>query len=215
MLQYVCAAAARGEHCVVYEFEERIGTMLVRAAKLGLDFQAHIKTGLVTLRQVDPAQIAPGEFAHIIRKEVEENGARLLGIDSLNGYLSSMPQEKQLILQLHELLAYLNQQGVLNLLVNPQHGMVGSLQTSLDLSYLADTVMLLRFFEAEGRIRKALSIIKNRGGAHEDRIREYRIDTHGLRVGEPLTMFRGVLTGTPAYTGDIDPLLEERGANPT
>ena len=215
MLQYVCAAAARGEHCVVYEFEERIGTMLVRAAKLGLDFQAHIKTGLVTLRQVDPAQIAPGEFAHIIRKEVEENGARLLGIDSLNGYLSSMPQEKQLILQLHELLAYLNQQGVLTLLVNPQHGMVGSLQTSLDLSYLADTVMLLRFFEAEGRIRKALSIIKNRGGAHEDRIREYRIDTHGLRVGEPLTMFRGVLTGTPAYTGDIDPLLEERGANRT
>jgi len=175
MLQYVCAAAARGEHCVVYEFEERIGTMLVRAAKLGLDFQAHIKTGLVTLRQVDPAQIAPGEFAHIIRKEVEENGARLLGIDSLNGYLSSMPQEKQLILQLHELLAYLNQQGLLTLLVNPQHGMVGSLQTSLDLSYLADTVMLLRFFEAEGRIRKALSIIKNRGGAHEDRIREYRI----------------------------------------
>jgi circadian clock protein KaiC len=113
------------------------------------------------------------------------------------------------------LLAYLNQQGVLTFLVNPQHGVVGSLQTSLDLSYLADTVMLLRFFEAEGRIRKALSIIKNRGGAHEDRIREYRIDTRGLRVGEPLTMFRGVLTGTPAYTGDIDPLLEERGANPT
>ena len=150
--------------------------MLVRAAKLGLDLQAHIKTGLVTLRQVDPAQIAPGEFAHIIRKEVEENGARLVVIDSLNGYLSSMPQERQLVLQLHELLAYLNQQGVLTFLVNPQHGVVGSLQTSLDLSYLADTVMLRRFFEAEGRIRKALSIIKNRGGAHEDRIREYRID---------------------------------------
>ena len=104
---------------------------------------------------------------------------------------------------------------MLTLLVNPQHGAVGNLQTSLDLSYLADTVMLLRFFEAEGRIRKALSVIKHRGGPHEDRIREYRIDTHGLRVGEPLTMFRGVLTGTPTYTGDIDPLLEERGANRT
>jgi circadian clock protein KaiC len=210
ILQYICAAAARGEHCAVYEFEERTGTMLVRAAKLGLDLKAHIETGLVTLRQVAPAQIAPGEFAHMIRKEVEENNARLVVIDSLNGYLSAMPQENHLVLQLHELLAYLNQQGVLTLLVNPQHGAVGGLQSSLDLSYLADTVMLLRFFEAGGRVRKALSIIKNRGGPHEDRIREYRIDAQGLRVGEPLTMFRGVLTGTPHYTGEIDPLLEER-----
>ncbi|MBV9375813.1 MAG: AAA family ATPase, partial [Alphaproteobacteria bacterium] len=131
ILQYICAAAARGEHCAVYEFEERIGTMLVRAAKLGLDLDTYVQTGLVTLRQVDPAQIAPGEFAHLIRKEVEENGARLVVIDSLNGYLSSMPQESQLVLQLHELLAYLNQQGVLTLLVNPQHGVVGSLQSSL------------------------------------------------------------------------------------
>lgn len=212
ILQYVCAAAARGEHCAVYEFEERSGTMLVRAAKLGLDLQAHIATGLITLRQVDPAQIAPGEFAHILRNEVEEKGARLIVIDSLNGYLTAMPQEKQLLLQLHGLLSYLSQQGALTLLVNPQHGAVGGgLQSSLDLSYLADTVMLLRFFEAGARVRKAISIIKNRGGAHEDRIREYRIDAHGLRVGVPLTMFRGVLTGTPAYTGDSDPLLEERG----
>jgi circadian clock protein KaiC len=210
ILQYMCAAAARGEHSAVYEFEERIGTMLIRAAKLGLHLQDYIERGLITLRQVAPAQIAPGEFAQIIRKEVEEKSARLVVIDSLSGYLTAMPQEKQLVLQLHELLTYMSQQGVLTLLVNPQHGAVGGLQNSLDLSYLADTVMLLRFFEAGGRVRKALSIIKNRGGAHEDRIREYRIDTHGLRVGEPLTSFRGVLTGTPAYTGDIDPLLEER-----
>jgi circadian clock protein KaiC len=210
ILQYVCAAASRGEYSALYEFEERIGTMLVRAAKLGLDLQAYIERGLVTFRQVDPAQIAPGEFAHIVRNEVEKKGARLVVIDSLSGYLAAMPQEKQLVLQLHELLSYLSQQGVLTLLVNPQHGVVGGVQSSLDLSYLADTVMLLRFFEAGGRVRKALSIIKNRGGAHEDRIREYRIDTHGLRVGEPLTSFRGVLTGTPDYTGDSDPLLEER-----
>jgi circadian clock protein KaiC len=215
ILQYICAAAARGEHCAVYEFEERIGTMLVRAAKLGLDLKTHIESGLVTLRQVDPAQLAPGEFAHTIRKEVEENGARLVVIDSLNGYLAAMPQEGHLVLQLHELLAYLNQQGVLTLLVNPQHGVLGGLQSSLDLSYLADTVILLRFFEAGGRVRKALSITKNRGGPHEDRIREYRIDTQGLRIGEPLTMFRGVLTGTPAYTGEIDPLLEERHVDGT
>jgi circadian clock protein KaiC len=215
ILQYVCAAAARGEHCALYEFEERIGTMLVRATKLGLDLQGHVETGLVTLRQVDPAQIAPGEFAHIIRNEVEKKGARLVVIDSLNGYLSAMPRENQLVLRLHELLAYLNGQGVLSLLVNPQHGALGGEQSSLDLSYLADTVMLLRYFEAGGRIRKAISVIKNRGGPHEDRIREYRIDAHGLRVGVPLTMFRGVLTGTPDYTGNIDPLLEDRRVEST
>jgi len=206
-LQYVWAAAERGEHCVIYEFDERVGTLLTRSAKLGLDLQPHIETGIVALRQVDPAQIAPGEFAHIIRKEVEEKAARLVVIDSLNGYLSAMAQEKQLVLRMHELLSYLNQQGVLTLLLNPQHGAFSGSQSSLELSYLADTVVLLQFFEANGRVRKALSIIKNRGGAHEDRIREYRIDAHGLRVGEPLTGFRGVLTGTPAYIG---PLLEER-----
>ena len=213
ILQYICAAAARGEHCALYEFEERLGTMLVRAAKLGLDLQDHVERGLVALRQVEPAQIAPGEFAHILRNEVKEKGARVVVIDSLNGYLSAMPQENQLVLRLHELLAYLNQQGVLSLLVNPQHGALGGMQSSLDLSYLADTVMLLRYFEAGGRVRKALSIIKNRGGPHEDRIREYRIDAQGLRVGAPLTRFSGVLTGTPAYTGDIEPLLEERDAD--
>jgi circadian clock protein KaiC len=211
VLQYVWAAAERGEHCVLYEFDERVGTLLTRSAKIGLDLQSHIETGLVTFRQVDPAQIAPGEFAHIIRKEVEEKAARLVVIDSLNGYLSAMAQEKQLVLRMHELLSYLNQQGVLTFLLNPQHGPLGGQQSSVDLSYLADTVVLLRFFEASGRVRKALSILKNRSGAHEDRIRECRIDSHGLRVGEPLTGFSGVLTGTPAYTGDIDPLLEERG----
>ena len=210
ILQYVWAATQRGEHCALYEFDERIGTLLIRASKFGLDLKPHIEFGLVTVRQIDPAQIAPGEFAHIIRKEVEERAARLIVIDSLNGYLAAMTQEQQLVLRMHELLSYLNQHGILTFLLNPQHGPLGVMPTTLEISYLADTVMLLRFFEAEGRVRKAISVIKHRGGGHEDKIREYRIDTQGLRIGESLTDFRGVLTGTPAYTGKTGPLLEQR-----
>ena len=131
--------------------------------------------------------------------------------DSLNGYLAAMPEEEQLVLQMHELLSYLNQQGVVTLLINPQSGLLGTMGTGgLNISYVADTVVLIRFFEANGRIRKAISIIKNRGGAHEDTIRELRIDVGGVRVGAPLTEFTGVLTGTPQYTGDRKPLMEDR-----
>jgi circadian clock protein KaiC len=141
---------------------------------------------------------------------VEKRGAQVVLIDSLNGYLASMPQEKELVLQLHELLSYLNQRGVLTLLVNPQAGLLGATQGALNVSYIADTIVLLRFFEASGRVRKAISVIKNRGGGHEETIRELRIDTSGLRVGEVLSGFAGVLTGTPAYTGNTSPLLENR-----
>ncbi|MET0547052.1 MAG: ATPase domain-containing protein, partial [Caulobacterales bacterium] len=144
------------------------------------------------------------------RQEVEERNSRLVLIDSLNGYLASMPQEQQLILQMHELLSYMNHRGVLTLLVNPQMGLVGTMSTgNLNISYVADVVLLLRFFEAEGRIRKALSVIKNRGGPHEDTIRELRSTREGLRVSAPLYHFRGVLTGTPEYIGG-DPLMEDR-----
>ena len=209
-LQYVHAAAERGEHCAIYQFDERIGTLLIRAAKLGLDLQPHIDAGRVILRQVNAAELSPGEFDHMVRLDVEQGGAGVLLIDSLNGYLASMPQEKQLVLQLHELLSYLNQRGVLTLLVNPQSGLMGNMQPTLSVSYIADTIVLLRFFEVAGRVRKAISIIKNRGGGHEETIRELRIDASGLRVGAVLSEFAGVLTGTPTYTGTALPLLESR-----
>jgi circadian clock protein KaiC len=147
----------------------------------------------------------------MVRSEVEERNARFALIDSLNGYVTAMPQERQLILQLHELLSYLNQAGVVSILINPQHGFFGTMSTNgLDVSYIADIVVLLRFFESEGRIRKAISIVKNRSGHHEDAIRELRIDAKGVRVGEPLSEFRGVLTGTPEYVGSSAPLMEDR-----
>lgn len=136
----------------------------------------------------------------------------MIVLDSLNGYLSSMPEEKQLILQLHELLSYLNQQGVLTLLVNPQHGLVGTMSSGqLNISYIADVVLLFRFFEAQGRLHKAMSVLKNRSGGHEDAIREIKFDNQGIRIGDPLVAFRGVLTGTPEYVGDRGPLMESRG----
>lgn len=210
-LQYIAAACKRGERAVIYEFDERIGTLLSRSKLLGFDFKTYIDNGLLYLRQMDPAETSPGEFASMMRCEVEQNGAKLIIIDSLSGYTASMPQEKELLLQMHEMLTYLNQQGVATLMINPQQNLVGSMATSgLNVSYVADSVMLLRFFETEGRIRKAISIIKNRGGSHEDTIRELRIDSQGLRIGQVLDQFQGVLTGVPKYKGTSDKLLEPR-----
>lgn len=209
-LQYVMAACARGEKCAVYEFDERIGTLLKRADSMGMPLLRYIEEGLLVVHQIDPAELSPGEFAWRVRRDVEEDDCRMLVLDSLNGYLAAMPQEQQLILQMHELLSYLSQSGVVTFLINPQHGLVGSMTSSLDISYIADTVVLIRFFEAQGRLRKAISILKHRGGGHEDAIRELRIDTKGIRVGKPLVDFRGVLTGTPEYFGAKQPLMEER-----
>jgi circadian clock protein KaiC len=212
-LQYLFAACERGEPCTVYEFDERIGTLIERAKAFSLDLQPHIDSGLLVIEQNDPAEISPGEFAAKVRREVESRETRMIVIDSLNGYMAAMPQEQHLILQMHELLSYLSQKGVLTVLINPQLGLVGSMATSLNISYIADAVVLLRFFEADGRIRKAISVIKNRGGAHEDTIRELRIDDRGVRVGEPLSRFRGILTGTPEYLGEIEPLMEDRNGD--
>ena len=209
-LQYLHAACERGERAVIYEFDERIGTMLTRAAAFGLDIQRHVDSGNLVIEQMDPAEISPGEFAQRVRCQIEQRGVQIIAIDSLNGYLTAMPQEKQLVLQLHELLSYLNQRGVATFLINPQHGLLGSMQTDLNISYVSDAVMLLRFFEAEGRIRKAISVIKNRAGGHEDAIREFRVDAGGIRIGQPLVAFKGVLTGTPEYTGASAPLMEDR-----
>ncbi len=212
--QYVDAACKRGEPCVIYEFDERIGTLMARAKALGLELQAHMDCGLLEIRQVDPAELSPGEFASALRDQVEGRGVKLVVVDSLTGYMLSMPQEQQLMLQFHELLSYLNQQGVVTFLVNPQSGLMGATGNNLNISYIADTVLLVRFFEAGGRIRKAISCLKNRSGAHEDSIRELWIDAGGVRVGAPLTAFRGVLTGTPEYLGEVDPLLESRRLAP-
>ena len=211
-LQYVYAACERGENCAIYEFDERIGTMLARSKAMKLDLVKHIESGRLAVHQMDPAEVSPGEFAWRVRSDVEGRDCRLVMIDSLNGYVAAMPQEQQLILQMHELLSYLNQRGVVTLLINPQTGLVGSMATSLNVSYIADAVLLIRFFEAEGRIRKAISILKNRSGQHEDAIRELRIDSGGVRIGEPLVAFRGVLTGTPEYVGARAPLMEDRGS---
>ena len=212
-LQYIGAACSRGERCHVYEFDERIETLVKRSEAMGINLVRFMEEGLLEVTQVDPAEMPPGEFAWNVFQAVQEKHCTMVVIDSLNGYLSAMPQEKHLLLQMHELLAFLNQSGVTTFLINPQFGLVGSMDTGpLNVSYVADAVILFRFFEAQGRIRKAISVIKNRSGKHEDTIRELFIDSKGLRVGEPLANFRGVLTGTPEFVGNDAPLLETRDA---
>lgn len=210
-LQYVAAAAARGERCAIYEFDERAGTVLARAAACGISIDQHLEGGNALLRQIDPAEVAPGAFAAMVRAAVDA-GVRVVVIDSLNGYLTSMPQEDQLLLQVHELLFYLAQKGVTTFLINPQEGVIGAMSTAQTVSYVADTVFLLRFFEAGGHIRKAIAVVKNRGGPHENTIREMSIGQGGVRLGPPLMQFEGVMTGTPTYIGRDNPWLADEPA---
>lgn len=209
-VQYALAAASRGEHAVLFVFDETLATLRARSQALGMPFDEQVAAGRLRVQQIDPAELSPGEFAHIIRESVEPangEGARVLVIDSLNGFLNSMPEERFLTLQLHELLSYLAQQGVATLLVLAQHGMVGTaMGTPVDASYLADAVVMLRFFEAKGRVRRAISVFKKRSGAHEDSIREFRIGPGGIVVGEPLEQFQGILTGVPSFVGSADSL---------
>jgi circadian clock protein KaiC len=207
--QYVAAAARRGERSFIYSFDEAPETWINRAEKLGMDLHSFVDGGLVGIRQVDPAELTPGELAVEIRREVGA-GTSLVVIDSLNGYMNAMPDERFLVLHLHELLAYLSQQGVLTLLVMAQYGILGQdMATPVDLSYLADTVILLRYFEAFGQVRQAISTVKRRGGSHERSIRELRITSGGVRVGRELREFHGVLSGRLEYTGEAGPLLED------
>jgi circadian clock protein KaiC len=207
-LQYIYAAAERGEHSAIYEFDGRASPLLSRMSKLGLDLTPHVQQGRIILRQIDLAEISPGEFNYILRRDVDKNKTRVVLIDSLSGYLSAMAQEKQLVLKLHELLSYLNETGVLTLLVSSRGGVAGASMGSVDVSYLADTILLLSFFEAAGHVRKGLAVVKNRGGGHEDAIRELQISPAGVRVGEILTTFQGVLSGDPRYSGSVETLLE-------
>jgi circadian clock protein KaiC len=207
-LTYAIAAAQRGEKAVFFAFDEGRGTLEARARTIGLPLGPALEQGLIRFQQIDPAELSPGEFAANVRKSVEVDGARVVVIDSLNGYLNSMPDGRFLILQMHELLTYLNQQGVLTLLVLAQHGLVGPMDTPLDISYLSDSVLMLRYFEHSGMVRRALSVVKKRSGNHEHTIREFRLTGHGIVVGPPLVNFSGIFSGTPQYTGDPSPLMQ-------
>jgi circadian clock protein KaiC len=209
-IQYAMAAAHRGENATLFAFDESIKTMLLRSAGIGIDLEQQIVAGHIQVRQVDPAELSPGEFVQEVRRAVEQNGSRILIIDSLNGYINAMPAERYLLLQLHELFTYLGHQGVTTFLVVAQHGLVGpDIQSPIDASYLADTVILLRYFEVRGEVRQAISVMKKRSGRHERTIRELRIDHQGLRVGAPLSVFQGVLNGTPQYIGQADLLNDQ------
>jgi circadian clock protein KaiC len=194
---YALAAAQRGERTIVYVFDEVLRTAQERLESLGMPVRAEISRGTLRMIQVDPATLSPGEFAGQIRRDVESNDTRVVVIDSLNGYLTSMPGERDLSVHVHELIAYLNQKGVATFLVYTQHGLVGQMQTEVDISYLSDTVILLRYFEATGSLRKLVSVVKQRVGQHEDTLRELKITPKGVQIGEPLTSFRGVMTGVP------------------
>lgn len=196
-VQMALSAVSRGEHAAIFIFDENLGTLLTRTRGMGFPVDEHLKAGKITIQSVDPAELSPGEFIHAVRHAVEVQGARLVVIDSLNGYLQAMPEERFLTIQLHELLTFLAHKEVLTVLVAAQHGLVGDTQAPIDASYLADNVVLLRFYETDGEVRQAIAVIKKRTGAHERTIRDLRIDSHGLHIGDPLRGMQGVLTGTP------------------
>ena len=204
-IQYARAAAGRGERAVIFSFDERVDTILERTEGLGMDIAPFIDSGLIAIKAVDTAELSPGEFAHLARRAAEgeggKPGAKVVVVDSLNGYLQAMPEERFLTAQLHELLTYLGHKGVVTFLLVAQHGLIGQMQTPVDTTYLADTVILFRYFEAMGEVRQALSVVKKRSGRHERTIRELSLGETGIKVGKPLREFHGVLGGTPTYHG--------------
>ena len=209
--QFVTAAADRGRVVAMYIFDESLATLLDRADGLGIGLRRHVEAGRVNVHSIDPAELSPGEFSNSIRRAVERDDVSVISLDSLNGYLNAMPGERFLSIQLHEILAYLGQKGVATLLVAAHQGLIGTaMHSPVDATYLADAVIMLRYFETRGEIRQAISVVKRRGGAHERTIREFRLERGGIRLGEPLRQFRGVLTGVPVYEGDEDMLLETR-----
>jgi circadian clock protein KaiC len=202
------AAIARGEKAAIYLFDEERGLLIDRARMLGVDLAAMIETGALVIEQIDAAELSPGEFTAMVRRCIAESGARTVVIDSLNGYQAAMPEEHALLLHIHELLQYLNRQGATTFLTVAQHGLVGDMKAPVDITYLADTVILLRYFEALGRVRRAISVIKKRTGAHESTIREYELGPDGLSLGPPLEQFQGVLRGVPQFVGKASGLIK-------
>ena len=208
LTQFVCAGAARGERSTIYTFDETRATALHRASSMRLGLDEHIEKGLAAVRQIDPAEMQPGEFVHNVAERVVRDGAKIIGIDSLNGFLNAMPDERFVLNQLHELFAFLNQRGVVTVVTAAQSGLLGPhMHSPIDVSYLADSVILFRYFETHGEMRNALSVVKNRFGAHERTIREVAMSPRGIEVGPPLREFEGILTGVPRYVGERSPLI--------
>jgi circadian clock protein KaiC len=201
VLQYLAAAVKRGERAALFAFDEELGLLYQRAKGLGFDLEAMEKDGKLIIEQVDAAEVSPGEFSHRVRGCVDRKDIRTVAIDSLNGYQASMPEEQFIVLHLHELLQYLNRQGTATFLTIAQHGMVGDMKQTIDVTYLADTVIMMRYFEAVGHVRRAISVMKKRTGSHENTIREFRINSQGMTLGPPLTQFQGVLRGVPSFVG--------------
>lgn len=190
-------------------FDEELGLLMDRAQVMGFDLEDLRKSGLLNIEQLDAAEMSPGEFAQRVRSRVDQAQAKTIVIDSLNGYQAAMPEEHSLILHIHELLRYLNRQGANTFLTVAQHGLVGEMKAPVDVTYLADTVILLRYFEAMGKVRRAISVIKKRTGRHEEAIREFRITERGISLGGPLLEFQGILRGVPIFVGTKQPLLSE------
>lgn len=206
--QYAIAALRRGEKVAIFGFDEELGITLRRSKGMGMDLEPYRKDGTLRLEQLDAAELSPGEFSSRVRSCVVDHGVGIVIIDSLNGYRAAMPEEQSLLLHMHELLQYLNRPGVSTFLTVAQHGLVGDMQTPVDVTYLADTVVLMRYFEAHGRVRRAVSVVKKRTGSHEDTIREFHVTSKGMSVGPVLRDFQGVLRGIPVYVGSSDALKD-------
>ena len=207
-LMYAYNAAEKGERTAAYIFDENIEIIYQRMSSLGLDIRKHVESGHIELRKINLAEFTPGELSYLISEEVEQNNTRVVIIDSVNGYLMTTPQERFLMRQFHELLGYLSRQGIVSILIVGQYGLIGTMHTPIDISYLADTVVLMRYFESGGAVRQAMSVLKKRTAGHERTIREFRISQGGIILGEPLSDFRGVLTGTPVYQGKLEDLMK-------
>jgi circadian clock protein KaiC len=210
ILHYIAAAVARGERAALFVFDEELGLLITRAKQMGIDIEAMRAANKLFIQQMDAAELSPGEFIHRVRTCVDRENIQTVAIDSLNGYQAAMPEEQFLVLHLHELLQYLNRKGAATFLTVAQHGMIGEMTQTIDVTYVADNVIMLRYFEALGRVRRAMSVVKKRTGPHEDTIREFRIDNKGITLGQPLEEFQGVLRGVPTYVGSRGPLLGER-----
>jgi circadian clock protein KaiC len=203
-LQFAVAAIARGETAAIFVFDEELGLLFDRTRSMGFDLEALRDQGRLLIEQVDAAEMSPGEFTARVRDRVDHARAKTLVIDSLNGYQAAMPEENALILHIHELLQYLNRQGASTFLTVAQHGLIGDMQSPVDVTYLADTVILLRYFEAAGRVKRAVSVIKKRTGRHEDTIREFRVGQGGVSLGPPVTSLQGILRGVPLFVGGTE-----------
>lgn len=212
-LQFIASAIRQGQKAAMFVFDEELGLLFSRARSLGIDLEAMRDAGDLYIEQIDAAEVTPGEFSHRVRTTVDQANVKTVVIDSINGYQAAMPDENALILHIHELLQYLNRQGASTYLTVAQHGLVGDMRSPVDVTYLADTVILLRYFEAAGKVRRAISIIKKRTGSHEETIREFNVGASGLQIGAPLVGFQGVLRGVPDFVGATEPLLKAQNVS--